>query len=351
VWGLSVLAGYVALRKGLTVPAHRMIMFAIAVPMLAAAAVVGLARGLAWLARGRRALRAVAGAVGAAVILAGLATTVVLAHDRWFALAHPVLRFPPDRVYPADRAFAEAATAAAYVARDGGGRPVIYEVQPAGFATIWVMIPAAGVVRAAIPPEQLPRTAFYVGETSTLLHGKPTLAPFERQFNYVSLRYWAGSKPFAQRAIVIELRAFNPRLVHHPDRPAEPGRWIANGVWLVRGPAPSGPIPPAEPPRRPPTATLALLTVGVLALLGAAGSGWSAALAPRGVGLRAAIAPGFGIAVLSVVGMVADGVGIRLRGVGAVAVAVVTVAAGWGVWWLLARRRPSSVPPAEASPA
>ncbi len=358
-WGMTAAGGYWALRIArMTVPAHRLIAFALAIPMLGAAAVVGVARALGWVAsalgRGRErrpgavALRVAAAVVGGAVVAAAVVWGVAVARGEWFDRARPVMRVPGLNGAPVTEAgaLAEAATAGRYVARDGGGRPVVYIVGAGGGAGGGGAVAAAGIIRDGIPPDQLPTTAFYVGEARLFLRGIPFRSDFSARANLVSMRFWQGARPFAKDAIAIELLAFNPALAKH-GRP-EPGGWIAKGVWLVRGPQPSGPIQAAPAPRPPSWPSLALLTFGIVALVGAAGSGWSFALLDADPGTRAALAPAFGVATIAIGGAVADRAGLRLRGVTGIAVAVAVTAVGWVLWWLVRPRADATAPDATA---
>src|SRR2546430_13113413 len=105
---------------------------------------------------------------GATVVVAALVVNVRASHREWFARAHPVMRIYPLNHYPATQAvaMAEATTAARYVARDGGGRPVVYLVQSIGEggSALAVTVAAAGIIRDALPPDQILRSAFYVGD-------------------------------------------------------------------------------------------------------------------------------------------------------------------------------------------
>jgi hypothetical protein len=356
VWGLSAPAAYVALKSGLSLPAHRVIAFALAIPILATAAVVGAVRGggrLLARIRGRAAspLRVIATVAAGAVLVVALVVSTAVSRSEWFGHAHPALvvhGFPSPVPTQAD-AIAEASRAAAYVARDGHGLPVIYVARTNALA---VAASAMGIVRVAIPPDQIPRTALYVGIVQRLLEGHPTLAPRGgSNYNRLSLKFWAGAKEFADRAIIIELRSFDRRLATKGPE-GLPGQWIAKGVWLVRGPPPTAPVPDIPPPTAPSPLSLVLAVVGVLALFAAAGSGWGAALLDD-AGARIALAPAFGVVVLALGGVLVDHAGLRLRGVVGVAVAVVVAAGGWAVFLLgrrASRRRQAASPGRSDSP-
>jgi len=127
------------------------------------------------------------------------------------------------------------------------------------------------------------------------------------------------------------LRSFNPGLLPHKGPP--PGFTVAPGVRVARGPRPTHPVPVTQPPQPLSVPVLGLLTLGVIVALGVAGSGWAAALLPTGWMTRASLAAPFGVALLSIVGMIVDRAGVRISGGGGAAVAAGTTALGWGLWW------------------
>jgi hypothetical protein len=229
---------------------------------------------------------------------------------------------------------------------------VIYVVQPTG--NVSLASTALGIVRIAVPADQIPRSAEYVGLVNRLLAGRPTLSDRgDAEFDYVSRKFWAGSKALAKRAIIIELRSFDHRLAAPaPGAPPQPGRWIAKGVWLVRGPAPTGPVPDAAPPIPPGSFVLAITALGFVALVAAAGSGWSWWLLDD-TPARVALAPAFGIVVLALAGVVVDRAGARLTGGVGVTTPIAVAALGWAwvppTWWRHRRATAGApVPGAEA---
>ena len=329
-WGLTALIGYFALMHGLTVPEHRVILFALGIPILATAAVVGLARAASLLGMVGR-------VAGALVVLAGLAVGSLAAHVQWFERGHPVMRLPGFRAYHTTEAaaLAEAETAGTYIDRFAQGRPIIYVVQAHGGNARPVSVAAAGVIRDAVAPDQIPRTGVYLGQVSRLLAGKPTLTLEDVRFNRISLKFWKGVKPLVKGSVVVVLRSFNPPALTGGQAQGFP---IGPGVRIARGPHPAAPVPATQPPQPRSVLVLGLLAVAVIVALGLAGSGWSAALVPAGGAVRTSLAPAFGIATLAVLGVLADRAGLRLAGGGGAAVAAVAALGGWALWWSLRRR-------------
>ncbi|MDP9342810.1 MAG: hypothetical protein M3Q23_12115 [Actinomycetota bacterium] len=331
VWALSAPAAVVALHAGFGAPAHRLIAFALAIPVLVAGLVVAVARAaghVRWVGR----------PLGAVVVLAALAGLALLAHGVWFDRAHPVWDVYPLRTYPAtqEQATAQARTAGSYLRRYGSGRPVVFVVQPSPTGnSLAVGVAAAGIIRDALPPQDILTTAFFLGRVEDLLAGRPTIEPANRRFDRVALRFWAGVQEVGPHPIVIELAAFNPSPA--AGRTAVPGHAISPGVLVVEGPQPAAELPAAATPRRPSTFGLAVLVLGIVAGLAGAGSGWAAALVPGGWLARASLSPALGLVVLSIAGLLADRAGLRLGGGGGVAVLAVSTAAGWAL--AVGRRR------------
>jgi hypothetical protein len=322
--------GYLALKRGFESPAHRLILFALAIPILATAAIVGIARATSMLGAPGRVL-------GALVVLFGLAIGALAAHVQWYQRGHPVMRLPGFRVYHTTQAaaYGEAATAGTYVERYAHGRPAIYVVEASGGNARPVGVAAAGVIRDAIPPAQIPRTGIYLGKVNRLLHGKPTRTPEGVKFNRISLKFWEGVRPLLSRAVVIVLRSFNPGIMSNGPPAGFP---IAPGVRVARGPRPTEQVPRTPPPQPMPVVSLGLLAWAVILVLGVVGSGWASALIPVGWIARGSLAPAFGIVVLALLGLLLDRAGLRLAGGGGAAAAVGAAALGWALWWGMRRR-------------
>jgi hypothetical protein len=105
----------------------------------------------------------------------------------------------------------------------------------------------------------------------------------------------------------------------------------APNLAVLRGPAPSVQIQAAPSPHEVPSLPAGLLWgLAVLALLSAAGAGWTRALLGSGHDpeTMAALAPVMGAAVLMVGGLGAAELGVRLGGVGGVATYLVLALSG-----------------------
>ena len=105
------------------------------------------------------------------------------------------------------------------------------------------------------------------------------------------------------------------------------GRSLGPGVHLIFGPDPEG-IQVGSPPRAPPPLHLAASVVVLLGLLAFSGGGWASLTDLRGIGV-ASVAPAFGVAILTSVGLLASRAGVPLHPPwGTVLVATVGIA-GW----------------------
>jgi hypothetical protein len=118
---------------------------------------------------------------------------------------------------------------------------------------------------------------------------------------------------------------------------------VAGPRLTARVPAVPGPVGPYS------SITLGLVAVGSLAMLWAAGMGWSVVVLRRW--LRpldlCCIAPAVGIAALVLGGVLVDRIGVRLTGLAGAATPVAVAAAGWAMAAVSVRRRlRSSVTPA-----
>ena len=329
LWCASALAAAALLYAGLPVAAHRIVGFALALPFLAAAALVGVA-GRAW-RTGRAPIRA----VGTAVLVLGVAVGAFVTLRDWYDNAPSM----------SAKAFGYATTAGAYLDRYAPGRPVVllFETTPGG------VVVGVRTFRAAAPPDRIAQVGAYLGDVTELLAGRPTTRPGDAAFNTASLGTWRAVRPVLARDPVILTNpafdtAFPALLAQHPD-------WlVAPGLMVVSGPRPAG-IQAAAIPGPISGWFLLLGGLAVLALLGAAGVGWAWSLVPSGWFERCALAPAFGVATLVLGGAVADAAGVRLAGPVAWLVVAGVALAGWGPAVLRRRRRAPQVRPAAAGSA
>ncbi|MGH2724172.1 MAG: hypothetical protein ACRDI0_07875 [Actinomycetota bacterium] len=309
VWAGSAAVAVAALAVA-TVPAHRVLFFALGIPILAAAGVAGLARLLT-----RLRPPAVGWPAAAVVAGAALAGGIVLALGTWRPFHDARLA-----------EFTQARTAGRYLAAVGGDRPVVFVVERRTIRS------PRNVIRSALPPNQIARANVYIGDTERLLAGEPTLVPGNARYNETSLRQFEALEAvLPTRPIVIAMSAFRPQ-----GRAGPEGREVAPGITVVRGPATPTVIVPAPPPRPATTAELAGIVGRALLLFGAVGLGWAVTLLPRGWPTRMSVAPALGASVLVLAGLVAARVG---AGTPAARpwIAAAVAAAGWMV--PVARRR------------
>jgi hypothetical protein len=322
LWAGVGVGAIVALRVlHMAVPAYRFLGFALGIPILAAAGVVGVARLVSW----RGGLAGVA--VAALLSTAGVTFAASLAYREWSS---------HDASMSAEQ-LGQAATAGRYMEAVGGTAPVVFVVSRAGVGL------EDHIVRSALPGDQIARALLYLGDTENLLAGKPTVHRVaESRFNRGSRLSWpAVQAVLDQQPMILFLSAFNDSAESTPQ-----GSSIAPGVLVVRGPQPTVPIVASAPIEAPSAPALVGIALAVLLFFVAAGLGWTASLVPTGWLERVAVAPAFGIAALCVAGVAADRLGLGLLGPSGVGVSALAAALGWSplaVRLFLARRAKEEV--------
>jgi hypothetical protein len=195
------------------------------------------------------------------------------------------------------------------------------------------------------------RSAIYLGPTENLLAERPTVGTGEPGFERKSLRAWRIVQRLLPRdPVILRLTTFARGKAPTDDWPR-----IAPGVQLVRGPSPAGTldVPAVE---RPEAAWLAGAAIALVAIAAAVGSGWSAALVHADGLARALMAPSFGLAMLVLVGVAADRLGLVPAGGAAIGTTLAAAVAGWGAWGVgrardRRRRRPADAPARERAVA
>lgn len=301
-WALSALAGVLALAF-ITVPAHRILFFALGIPILAFAAITAVVRLLAGI-RPAALGRSAAGLVGVALVAGG--TIVALGSWR----SGPVERTPIS---------VQARMAGQYLTAVGSHGPVVFVVSRRTFHS------PRNVIRASLPPNHIARAHVYIGDVDQLLAGAPTVVPGNDRYNERSLVHFEAVRGvLEERPIIVALAALS-----RPGEGVERGLEIGPGVEVIRGPTPQEPIPPASPPSPATTPELAGIVLRSLALFGAVGLGWAVSLLPRGWLTRLSVAPALGLSMLAVGGVVAARVGAGAPGARPW-IAVALALAGWG---------------------
>ncbi len=288
------------------VPVYRVAAYSLGIPMLAVASVVGVGRSLV----GR--LGAAGPAIAVVAITGALAWTTVSAGSVWDEES-PIMT--EDKVM----AMSDAAT---YLDASGIDGPVIF------LASTPRLIPTLRQVYAGVPPPLITRTRIFVGTLPDLVARRPTTTV--RSLEEESRSTLAGALEVVDdEPVIVYLDVFNPRL----DAPTG-ALEVAPGVRVTATSASSahglGPVAGASLADVTPL-SLAWVTVAGLALSFVTGIGWSWALVPATWLGRLGVAPAFGAAILTMVGTMADRLGVAFTGFGSLAIVLVSAAAGWFV--------------------
>jgi len=347
-WSLLLVAGLVVRSTTGGVPIMRVLAVALWIPLLVAAAAVGLIRVAA---SPRGVVGAVLAAVAAVVVIAGVVLQAQASRAA-FELATPMTRqVQLDAIRPAME----------YLRTSAPDRNVVFVVrQASGKVPDFAMVPAFRRLRAFAPGWYVPRVATYLGLADQLLDGKPTRDPTNPKFDETSLLYWGSLRPWlSDDTVVMVLAPFYDRyenlLKEFPD--AE----IAPGVAVLVGPDPVAPLAALPPLPVPTLATVASWTGLSFLVLLLVGTGWCWGLLRLPWDDRLAFAPALGLGMLVIAGFVIGMRGVILSGGAGRAIVVAVALAGWlvaGARWAWDRRTASrastpdpaanDMPPAEA---
>lgn len=320
-WSGVILGGFlVAWLTPVTVPLNRLLIFALPVPLFGALATLWAARAL--MRRRSRAGIVVLAVVGLAVLLgSGL---------QWVRTAPQT-----DAHKLRDAAWVAQYLDAADVPAD---RPVVFVVSSTDDE------PQLGVdlmrdhILASFPAERMREVHMFLGTPEDYLARRPTADPSQPRYRIVSERLLGRiADTYDRDPVAVMPTAFNAGfdawVASHPET-------ISGGVLAIL----QGPPAPAELVFENPTTSLrpvplGLLGILTLALLAAAGLGWSRALLGRWVDAAGAlaVAPAIGVAVLVVTAALLDRLGVRPSGAGALAAIAIAGLGGWGLF--LGRRR------------
>ena len=296
-------------------PPDRIITFGFALPALAAL-------GIAW----------ADGFLEARVPLwiAWPATAALIMLLAWPTLSAWVRQQP--FISPQD--LASATEAGRIAATTPPGTPIVVIVNDIDDTAIFLATQAGNILRAAMPPERAGDVYIYVGEPARYFAGEPT---FRGNAEYDALSSQLLDDIPAGDAAVFVLDQFDR--VGGTDRDPHFVRWSSDVVSTVRDPRP---LPPGDGEL---TAAAPWAIVGatllVAALLWGLGYGWARWTFGDTVTATAA-APGYGMAALAIVGLLAERLGVPLTGSwGPTLISLVAGGLGYG---LLIRK---GVPPAE----
>jgi len=234
-WLAVTIAGTLLGLVGQRVAGHRFLLFAVPVPALAGLGIVAVG----WLL----ARRSGSGwkAVGAAVA-AGLIVAVAAGGVSYFASQTNPRR---GAIYPQLR------SAAAYLERYGDERPVVFVIDDRrGALAAYSPKYRSYVIRAGLPDDAVARTFVFPGKLEDLQAGRPTILPetepWQRTFNQVSRTAWEQVGPALRRdAVVLIAEAFAVDQFKAAMQ-QDPGRRVAPGLYVVRGPVRRMGAAPAE---------------------------------------------------------------------------------------------------------
>jgi hypothetical protein len=170
-----------------------------------------------------------------------------------------------------------------------------------GFQTTQV----ANIARAAVPPDRAKDVYVYVGDASRFFARQPTVRPGRYGFNLLS-RTTLGQIPEGPAAVFVESR-FDGNPPDHLDPHLV--AWSPTLASSVPGPRVLAPLPGEVAPSNAFAITGATLLA--LLLLWGVGLGWARWTFADDVTAIAA-APGFGVAILAVVGLTLERLGVPL---------------------------------------
>lgn len=335
---------------GWAVPAHRVVAFTLAIPALAAVGLFAIAR---WLEARVRGAQTNGGSsrkgrwAAAAIVAAGLVVSGWFAQRTWLGL-HPVIRAS---TLEQARAASDALDRAAVPA----DRPVVFVLDDRGryaWSRVWI---ATHTIRAALSPERIGHTYFYVGTPANFAAGRPTTLPLGQAapptqtdrvdpvtYDDLSATYFAALRPvLSNDPVALVLASVNPDFDawsrRHPDLA------VSNGVAAVNAPLTArfqtrlvaGPSAALD---ALPVAGIALVALAAVVV---AGTGWAATLFGRRVGTWEVVAlgPAVGTAALVVGAIVLGRFGVKPTPLGAVAICLAMAGTGWAMPAIRARRR------------
>ncbi len=343
---LALLAGWTVVSLGgiaygaatLKLPPHRFLELLIVVPGVAA-----VAEAVVWTAsRVRRRMGGAGPRVGWALAIVAAGALVVPGTLAWYRSGGP-------QVWIDAAAFRQARTASAYVASLRADQPFVVLVSPFGTAGALSVPLKERTIRMALPADREASLHVFPGEPGDALAGRRTLAP-GAAVNAATLPYWQDVRTVLPNdPPIVILQAFAPKEFRSAVATMS-SAVVGPGVAVLRGPAAPAPLAAGPGPDAFPGIRAAIAwTVVVLALLFAAGAGWTGLFLGRGV--RPAVlfgsAPAVGAGMLILGGVLVSRAGVGLGGAAGVATyAVVTVAGAAS--WVAGRPRgtdPGSLPP------
>jgi len=328
-WGISSLVGLLVGLVGfrvtshLSLPPHRFLTLLAALP-----GVILAGAGVRWLQEqgARRLLRRFGGPVAT-----GLSACVVVA-SVIFVLLPSVFRWYRYPVLMGSVALKQASVAAEYVDGLPPGQAFVVVVDANGPADDYAAPLRERMIRMELSPDRQADLHLFPGYPTDLLARRRTFTghPLTTQ---VTLPYWRDVSPLlSAHPPILAIQAMGA--TEFDQTLALGGRQIATGVALLQGPLPNRGFSDDLAPDASVTVITVLRGMALMALLWAAGWGWTRLLfgpetAPE---VWLALAPTIGMGVLLLGAFTATELGLRMGGAGGpVTYAVVTVV-GLAAW-------------------
>jgi hypothetical protein len=315
-WSLSVPVAVLASEFiDQPIKVFRVAGFALAIPILGSAALVGAVR------LGRR-YGTTGLVVGALVVVAGLAFSVATSVD--------VYRVPTEEGESASK-LDQVRAAGAYLETVPEDRPAVFLI------SIRNPFLVDRLVRAGLPSDRILRAHLYWGGVEDLLAKQPGAQGADPRSARIGRnwfhQWWDDVDAIvAADPVVFYLSRLNSAV----DPPASAER-LARGVLLVNGPAPRSRAPAS--PLGTSWPTMLGASIAVLLLLGLVGSGWTRWLLPVEGLAWLGLSPAVGIAALTLIGTALARLDVLLGGVGGVLVILAIAAVGWVPRFLTSRER------------
>jgi hypothetical protein len=311
---MTILAGAAQLA-GIPVAGGRLLSFLFAIPVLTGA-FVWLAATMAKRRLGRAGLGA-----AVAIVVVAVGAFGVVAYKGGSGL----------RPWMEPAAVREIAEAGVYLERYAPGRDVVFVMATPGRRDNDTLGRWWYVVRAILPPDEVPRAHRFVGTpldyVGAIQSGGTDLPADIRAVE-------------ARSPVAIVVQRYNP--LGFDEAAADlPGRVVAAGVLALGGPVPTRAVTVTTAPQARTTAD-GLVWVGALivVILLVAGSGWAVALLPDDVTVRVALAPVLGAAIVSLVALLWGLAGLSFGKIGALGPLVLCSVGGWVAAVLRGRTKP-----------
>jgi hypothetical protein len=227
-------------------------------------------------------------------------------------------------------------SAASYVTRVPGERPVVFVVNSPGANGAYTPKVKGYVLRSGMPDDVIARTYIYIGGVANLEASRPTLIAnpkqrWQKSYNALSLKNWDKVRPALEDDPIVLIAEGYAGDEYKKAATADFTRQVAPGLYVVRGPIFFLGAPSAE--KQYPLRRGAPTAVAFLLILIAVGWGWTrwAANARTATTLDVlCLSPAVGAGMAIVAAFVVAAVGANPAGwVGVVVLATLAAGGGW----------------------